>query len=116
AVAARAAYLEGTDWLDGVVAQFRSNRDLLADLLAEHLPEVRWRAPDATYLAWLDLGAYRLGRPAADVLAERAHVVVTPGAACGAGFDDYVRLNFAMPPEMIERTLTRAALAVQSMR
>ncbi len=114
AVAARAAYLEGTAWLDGVITQFRSNRDLLAALLAEHLPGVRWRVPDATYLAWLDFGAYGLGRPAADVLAERAHVVVTPGAACGAGFDDCVRLNFAMSPEMIERTITRAALAVRS--
>ena len=56
-IAHRAAYLEGRAWLDALLAGLDENRRLLAALLAEHLPGVRYRVPEATFLAWLDLTA-----------------------------------------------------------
>ena len=62
-VAAVAAYTECDDWLDALRARLSSQRDLLVDLLAEHLPEARMRPLEATYLAWIDLRRLRPRRP-----------------------------------------------------
>ena len=68
--ATTAAYRDGGPWLDDAVAYLDGNRALLARLLAEHLPEIGYRPPEGTYLAWLDCralfarpGASRRARP-----------------------------------------------------
>ena len=58
AVAARAAYDLGDPWLASLVERLDQQRALLGELLAAHLPEVRMRPLEATYLAWLDASAY----------------------------------------------------------
>lgn len=57
-----AAYDAGAEWLADVLAYLDGSRRLLADLLAERLPQVRYTPPEGTYLAWLD--CTRLGLPA----------------------------------------------------
>src|SRR5688500_18600908 len=44
-LAATAAYDAGGEWLDGILTYLDGNRRLLADLLAERLPEIRYRPP-----------------------------------------------------------------------
>ena len=61
-----AAYRSDPSWLDAVNANIATNRVLLADLLAERLPGVRYRIPAATYLAWLDLRGVGLGNDPAE--------------------------------------------------
>lgn len=114
-IAATAAYRDGDAWLRGAIAYLQRNRDLLGALLAERLPAVRWQPPEATYLAWLDLGALgreRLGGSPATLLLERAGVVLTDGALCGSGFDDHVRLVFATPAPVLEEAVDRIAAAL----
>jgi cystathionine beta-lyase len=55
--ATTAAYREGGPWLDEAVAYLDGNRLLLAELLAEQLPDIGYRPPEGTYLAWLDCRA-----------------------------------------------------------
>lgn len=115
-IAATAAYRDGRAWLDGAIAYLQRNRDLLGALVAERLPDVRWRPPEATYLAWLDLGALALdarahGSPA-ELLLERAGVALTDGALCGTGFADHVRLVFATPAPVLEDAVDRIATAL----
>ncbi|MCV7081988.1 hypothetical protein H7H37_12780, partial [Mycolicibacterium insubricum] len=50
-----AAFRDGGDWLDLLLADLVSSRALLADLLGEHLPGVGYRQPEGAYLAWLGL-------------------------------------------------------------
>ena len=78
-LAGEAAYRHGDEWLARLLAELRANQDLLAELLAEHLPEVRWTRPDATFLAWLDLRALELGSDPAAALLERSRVELSPG-------------------------------------
>jgi cystathionine beta-lyase len=59
-VANIAAYRHGEAWLDEVLAYLDDSRRLLAGLLRRHLPQVRYRPPDGTYLAWLDCAAMDL--------------------------------------------------------
>ncbi|MET4100285.1 cystathionine beta-lyase [Agrococcus sp. UYP10] len=114
-IAATAAYRDGGAWLEGAIAYLQRSRDLLAALVADRLPAVRWRPPEATYLAWLDLGALDLDRGAgspASLVLERAGVALTDGSLCGTGFDDHVRLVFATPAPVLEEAVDRIATAL----
>jgi len=112
AIATIAAFREAGHWLDGVLASLDDNRRLLADLLADELPDVRYRMPDATYLAWLDLSALGWGDdPAAHAL-EHARVALGSGPQFGASVGrGHARLNFACTPEVLAEAVTRLAEA-----
>ncbi len=115
-VAATAAYTSGRDWLDETVAYLQRNRDTLAELVREKLPEVAFRAPDATYLAWLDAAALEgIGSPV-DFFREEAGVAMTDGALCGTGFEGFVRLVFAMPRPILVGAVESMADAVRRSR
>ena len=123
-----AAYRDGGPWLDDVVGYLDGSRTLLAELLAEHLPEVGYRPPEGTYLAWLDcrsLFADRGGRPPggrlpvppagespAEFFLAKARVMLTDGAACGEAGRGHVRLNFATPRPILTEIVRRLAGAV----
>jgi len=110
-VANTAAYMSGRAWLDGVVGYLDGNRLLLADLLAEHLPEVGYRPPDGTYLAWLDVRRLGLGDAPGERFAEGAGVMVVDGARCGT--PGFVRVNFATPRPILAELVARMATAVR---
>jgi cystathionine beta-lyase len=116
--AATAAYRDGGPWLDDVVAYLDGSRTLLARLLADHLPEVGFRPPEGTYLAWLDCRALFSGlggaaSPAGFFLDE-ARVMLTDGAACGTAGQGHVRLNFATPRPVLAEIVRRMAAAVSA--
>jgi cystathionine beta-lyase len=111
-IAHRAAYLDGGPWLDALLAGLDSNRQLLATLLAEQLPEVGYRVPDGTFLAWLDFTALDLGDDPAAVLRERARVALHPGPGFGHGGAGHARLNFGTSPEIVREAVGRIAAAL----
>ncbi|MFJ4466640.1 MalY/PatB family protein [Streptomyces sp. NPDC089424] len=108
-----AALRDGTAWLDALLAGLDENRRLLAELLAEHLPDVRWRPGDATYLAWLDCRALGLGDDPADVFLRRGRVALNSGLPFGTGGAGYVRLNLATSPEIVTEAVTRMTAALK---
>jgi len=110
--AAAAAYDEGEDWLDDVLAYLDGNRHLLADLLAERLPQVRYTPPDGTYLAWLDCRELGFEGSAGSFFLDRAGVALVDGPECGAPGAGHVRLNFATPRPVLTTIVDRMAAAV----
>lgn len=100
-----AAYTAGGPWLDDVVQYLDGSRRLLAELVAEHLPGVRYTAPDGTYLAWLEFAAIELPAPPADFFGERARVALTDGGLCGEVGVTAARFNFATPRPLLERAI-----------
>jgi cystathionine beta-lyase len=108
--AAVAAWGEGDAWLAELVQRLDEQRELLGVLLAEHLPLVRMRPLEATYLAWLDVRAHGLDDPAAVAL-ERGRVRLAPGHDYHPGLPGHVRLNIATSPERLTEAVRRLALA-----
>ncbi|MBV9094320.1 MAG: aminotransferase class I/II-fold pyridoxal phosphate-dependent enzyme [Streptosporangiaceae bacterium] len=106
-VANIAAFRHGEEWLDDVLGYLDDSRRLLARMLGRHLPQVRYRPPDGTYLAWLDCTAMDLPGSPGELVTDRAQVTVIDGPACGAGGEGCLRFNFATPQpiltEMVER-------------
>ncbi|MEC5186116.1 cystathionine beta-lyase [Cryobacterium sp. MP_3.1] len=115
-IAATAAYADGRDWLAEVITYLDGNRTALRDLLDEHLPEVRYSLPDATYIAWLDCSALGLEGSIADFFRTEAGVTLTDGALCGTGYANHARLIFAMPRPILEQAVRQMAAAVHRLK
>jgi cystathionine beta-lyase len=109
-VAAVAAYADGDPWLASLVERLAQLRDLLGELLAEHLPLARMRPLEATYLVWLDARAYGHDDPAAVAL-ERGRVKLGPGHDYAPGLTGHVRLNIATSPERLTEIVRRLGTA-----
>lgn len=107
-----AAFRHGQRWLDDLLAGLDENRMLLADLLAEHLPDVGYRPPQGTYLAWLDCARLGVGADPAEVFLERGKVALNSGPAFGTGGDHHVRLNLATSPEILTEAVRRMAASL----
>jgi cystathionine beta-lyase len=112
-IAHRAAYLDGGPWLDALLDGLAANRRLLGQQLAEQLPDVRYREPEGTFLAWLDFSAYDLGPDPAATLLERAKVALHPGPGFGHGGTGHARLNFGTSPAILREAVGRIAAAVR---
>jgi cysteine-S-conjugate beta-lyase len=106
-----AAYREGGPWLDAVRDYLNASAALVGDLLAERLPQVGYRAPEGTYIGWIDLRALDLGDSPATAIRERAGVALTDGAACGEAGRGFVRLILATPQPVLRDVIDRLGRA-----
>jgi cystathionine beta-lyase len=127
-IAHTAAFLHGQPWLTSLLAGLAANRDLLGELVATHLPQVRYRPPEATYLAWLDCRALGLHDPHATAedhivsdlagpartFLDRARVALSSGHVFGHGGAGFVRLNFATSPAILRQAIQRMADAARA--
>jgi cystathionine beta-lyase len=111
-LAAVAAFEAGEPWLDALLRDLDGNRRLLADLLADLLPRVRYRMPDATYLAWLDCRELDLGDDPAERFLARGRVALNAGPTFGPPGRGFARLNLATSPELITEGVRRMAAAL----
>jgi cystathionine beta-lyase len=107
-----AAWTDGDDWLASVRAHLHTNRDLLAGLVAERLPGVRFSPPEATYLAWLDCRELGLPVDPAEFFRAQAGVQLSPGPGFGPGGEGYARLNFATSADILTDIVSRMSRAL----
>lgn len=108
-VATREGFARSRDWLAGTVAAVEANVALLAEQLEERLPAVRFRPPQASFLAWLDCRELGLGDdPAATLLAEGG-LALSSGLTFGAAGAGHVRVNLACAPATVVEAIDRIA-------
>jgi cystathionine beta-lyase len=113
AIASVVAFRDGGPWLDDVIAVVDHNRRLLAELLAERLPQVGYTQPQASYLSWLDLRSLELGDDPSVVILERCGVALSPGPSFGAQGAGFARLNIGTSPALLEEAVQRIATIVR---
>src|SRR5947209_7314971 len=112
-VANIAAYRHGEAWLDEIVGYLDESRLQLAGLIGRYLPQVRYRPPDGTYLAWLDCTAMDLPDTPGELI-NGADVTVVDGPAFGDGGAGSFRLNFATPQPILAEIVERIATALNA--
>jgi cystathionine beta-lyase len=103
------AFEKGEPWLDALMVQLDHNRKLVASLIESKTPGVGYRIPHCSYLAWLDLTSFGLGEDPSAVLREKGKVAFVQGLRFGAQSTQFVRLNFATSPEILEEAFNRLA-------
>ncbi len=54
------AYTECDEWLEAAASYIEGNIDAAIAFLREHMPKVKVRKPEGTYILWLDFSAYGL--------------------------------------------------------
>ncbi len=103
--ACEAAYRDCTDWHRELIAYLAGNRDRVEAAVAA-IPRVGMTHVEATYLAWIDVRALGLAKPAAHF---EAHGL---GLSDGADFGHpgWLRLNFGCPRATLDEALRRFAL------
>lgn len=114
-IASSAAYKEGEEWLNDVVQYMEGNRDLLPELLAEHIPAAKIIKPEGTYLSWIDLTATKVPEDLATFFREEAKVAITDGSLCGEVGKRHVRFNFAMARPLMEESIKRMGDALKKL-
>jgi cystathionine beta-lyase len=112
AIASIAAFREGGPWLDDVLAVLDNNRTLLAELLADRLPEVGYQPPRAGYLAWLDFRELGLGDDPAEAILERGGLALNSGPTFGPQGAGFARLNIGTTPALVTDAVERIARTV----
>jgi len=111
-----AAFEQATGWLDALLAQLDRNRALLARLLAGQLPQIRYRPPEASFLAWLDCrelgGALGGGDDPAAGFLERGRVALAAGTGFGAQGRGFARLNMGTTEPLLAEAVRRMTAAL----
>lgn len=110
-VASKVAWDECEGWLDELRVYLHGNYSALLSFVRNRLPALRVATLEATYLAWVDVGA--LGVPSAELarrLGQEAKVKFSPGAIYGeeAG-SSFLRVNLACPRATLLEALERTA-------
>lgn len=137
-VANSAAYADGEEWLNQLVAYIDGNHDFAEAFIRSNMPLVKFVKPQGTYLAWLDvsqalekIGAKDLAadangargasaRPIAaekifeDYLVKHAKIQMNPGTSYGLGGAGHMRMNIATSRKTLELALTNVAEALKS--
>ena len=106
-IAAEAAFTAGEPWLAELLAGLDANRRLLHDLITEQLPDIGYRPPQATYLAWLDCRALPFGDDPAAAFLQHGRLALAHGPDFGAAGRGFARLNLAAAPERISDAVAR---------
>lgn len=114
-VAAQTAYSQGHEWLSELRVYLDENFEFLKNFLAHHLPKAGFKTPDATYLAWVNIGAYV---PETENLtlffANKAGVILEGDAMFVANGAGHIRLNLACPRARLQKGLQRIAQAIHN--
>lgn len=107
--AAQAAYECGGNWHEALKAYLDENFAFVKDFLSRELPDAVCYIPEATYLAWVDLGKCLVGvDDLPDFFANRAGVLLEGGNGLFVdNAEGYIRLNLAMPRSIIKTGLER---------
>lgn len=115
-VAAEAAYRQGADWLEGLLATIADNYHYLRDQLKEQLPEAIVSPLEGTYLAWIDLSRLIADEDLQEVVQDKAKIAVDYGEWFGESGKGHIRLNLATTPGNVHQAVTQLIQAIRDYR
>jgi cystathionine beta-lyase len=102
----------GGAWLAQVLAYLDRTRSWLVEAVAEYLPGVDYRPPQASFLAWLDFSRTPIAADPAGSLLSEAGVALQPGREFGPVSRSWARLNFGTSRGILEHALARMSPVV----
>lgn len=109
------AYEGGEEWLEELLDYLRGNIRFVKDFLAENMPAVTMREPEATYLLWLDFRGLKMDHEELKkMMIEDAGLALNSGVDFGVEGAGFMRLNVACPQEMLKKALQRLQKVIET--
>lgn len=114
-VAFEAAYREGGDWLNALMAYLQNTCDEAITFISANLPKIKVIRPQGTYLLWLDCRELNLDDEALKRLFVReAKLGLSPGTMFGCGGEGFMRMNIGTQKNNVMAALRRLKAAMAS--
>jgi cystathionine beta-lyase len=128
-VASEAAYRDGAEWLDPLLAYLDDNHKFIEDYVAKNMPTVSMNRAEGTYLTWLDfsqtMAAVGAAEKAAaedktteayfqDWMVMNSGVYLNPGSNYGKGGPGRMRFNVGSSRKVVKAALDLVAGAVNN--
>ena len=111
-VATEAAYNYGEDWLYELIKYIEDNVDFAIDYIKNHIPQLKVKKPEGTYLLWVDFSNLNVDK---EDLKNKGRIALNDGSSFGIGGDGYYRINLACPRSMVLEGLKRIEFAIKSL-
>ena len=109
-----AAYNEGGEWLDALLAYLKGNYDYMAHYCACHLADFPITELEGTYLVWMDCRALCGDSVALEQqLIDGTRLWLNAGAMYGVEGEGFMRWNLACPRSVLNEGLNRFASFVR---
>ena len=115
-VATEAAYNYGEDWLYELIKYIEDNVDFAIDYIKNHIPQLKVKKPEGTYLLWVDFSNLNVDKEdLKNALINKGRIALSDGSSFGIGGDGYYRINLACPRSMVLEGLKRIEFAINSL-
>lgn len=101
-------YTKCDDYIDQMVVYLRENMRYVEDFIKMELPDFKFKAPDATYLAWIDARDVPFScEEIQEALVHVGKVAIMKGETYGENGAKYLRLNCGCPKSKLIDGLQR---------
>lgn len=108
-----AAYRHGEAWLDALLRYLEDNARMVCEFIAERIPLITTRMPEATYLMWLDCSSLQMSDSQLKTFFTReARLGLNPGLSFGPTGSGFMRLNIGTRRALLRQALEQLSEAV----
>jgi cystathionine beta-lyase len=105
-IALEAAYTHGNNWLAQLLNYLDGNCEYVVDYLKKHIPQIKTRKPEGTYLMWLDCSELNMtSSQIQEFLTSKAGLALNPGRIFGSEGELFVRLNVATQRAILAKAM-----------
>lgn len=112
--ACRIAYTDCDAWLKELLEVIVRNKEYIEQFVARHLPQVKVKRLEGTYLLWLDFRAYSLSAKELEHFMKMdAQLFFDDGYMFGQSSEGFKRINMACPTWVIEQAMDRLLAAMK---
>lgn len=109
------AYNQCEDYVTGLCSYVGANMDYMAAYLREHLPQLKMRKSEGTYMVWVDFrGTGMTTEEIEHFIAHEAHIGVDMGTWFGPGGEGFLRFNLACPRSLVEKAMDMLKAALEN--
>ena len=113
-IATIAAFREGEEWRQQMLAYVEDNIRFVEDYCKEHMPQIKPLRPQASFLLWLNCRELHLSHDELlDLFIDKAHLALNDGEMFGQGGEGFMRLNVGCPRAMLQQALQQLAEALR---
>ena len=107
-IALETAYNQCEDYVTGLCRYVSANMDYMADYLQNHLPMLKMKKSQGTYMVWVDFrGTGMTTEEIERFIIEKARIAVDMGTWFGPGGEGFLRFNLACPRCLVEEAMAR---------